>query len=59
MHMTCTVMRSKSRTFLHLRPGDLVLFEHGEYVICNVLLHHDEWSPLHAFVRVQPAIYAP
>ena len=38
-----------------VETGDIILLEHGEYRVLDVILLEDEQSPLYALVRAQPA----
>jgi hypothetical protein len=42
-----------------VETGDLILLEHGEYPVLDVILLTDEQSPLHALIRAQPAHVRP
>lgn len=37
-----------------VETGDLILLEHGEYRVLDVIPLEDERSPLYALVRAQP-----
>jgi hypothetical protein len=42
-----------------VETGDLILLEHREYRVLNVILLEDEQSPLYALVRARPAHVRP
>ena len=42
-----------------VETGDLILLEHGEYRVLDVIPLEDERSPLYALVRAQPTHVRP